>query len=146
LSEEVEERWLTYAELGVALGCTANAARMHAVRRGWSRRAPNMVGGPARVLVPDGALAQRPRATHRAAPFVAQANGSERVNVQAIEALCEQLAIANRRIDELLEEQRRLKAAHEAERRQLRAAHGEERREWLAKLTDRHPWWRRWFR
>jgi hypothetical protein len=47
-----------------------------------------------------------------------------------IEALREQLGIANRRIDE------------------LQAALGDERRRMIAILTDdrRRPWWRRWFR
>jgi hypothetical protein len=53
-------RWLSYQELGDVLGCTANAARMHAVRRKWPRRSPNKVGD---VLVPPGADLER-RATH----------------------------------------------------------------------------------
>jgi hypothetical protein len=55
----------------------------------------------------------------------------EQVQVRAIEALREQLAIANRRIDELMEE---------------RKQDAEERRRLMALLTDRRPWWRRWFR
>ena len=56
-------RWLSYQELGEVLGCTSNAARMHAVRRKWPRRSPNKVGDPAQVLVPPGADLE-PRATH----------------------------------------------------------------------------------
>ena len=55
----------------------------------------------------------------------------EQVQVRAIEALREQLAIANRRIDELMEERKR---------------DAEERRRLMALLTDRRPRWRRWFR
>jgi hypothetical protein len=49
---------------------------------------------------------------------------------QAVEALREQLGIANRRIDE------------------LQALLAEERRRLIAVLTDQRtrPWWRRWFR
>ena len=135
MSAQAEDRWLTYRELGEFLGCTPNAARMHAQRRGWQKCAPNRVGDPARVLVPENAFV-RPRATHDAAQCVAQPNGSEQmheqVQVRAIEALREQLAIANRRIDELMEERKR---------------DAEERRRLLALLTGpRQPWWRRWFR
>lgn len=41
-----------YHELGERLGITASAARMHARRRHWQRRAPNAIGGLAHVLVP----------------------------------------------------------------------------------------------
>jgi hypothetical protein len=134
MADQAEEQWLTYRELGALLGCTANAARMHAHRRGWPRRAPNRVGDPARVLVLESG-GVRERASHEAAQCVAQASGSvqalEQAHVRAIEALREQLAIANRRIDELFEERRR---------------EAEERRRLMALLTDRRPWWRRWFR
>jgi hypothetical protein len=45
--------WLSYRELAMMLGCTTNAARMHAVRRKWPRRASNRIGEPAHVLVPE---------------------------------------------------------------------------------------------
>jgi hypothetical protein len=67
---------MTYAELGERLGCSPNAARMHALRRGWQRRASNRIGQPARVLVPQGADV-RESATHDVAPFAARANGGE---------------------------------------------------------------------
>jgi hypothetical protein len=142
MSDSTEERWLTYRELGEVLRCTPNAARMHAHRRGWSRRAPNRVGDPARVLVPDTPVV-RDRATHVVAQRDAQPNGAVRPDVQAhvqvLEALREQLAIANARadraegrIDELLADRRR---------------EADERRKLLALLTGpRAPWWRRWFR
>jgi hypothetical protein len=76
------EHWLSYRELGTLLGCTANAARMHAVRRGWARRAPNRIGDCARVLVPP-EVAVRPCMTHDAAQFVTQPNGHEQANVRA---------------------------------------------------------------
>src|ERR671921_659499 len=71
MPEGHQERWLSYRELGAILGCTANAARMHAVRRGWARRAPNRIGDCARVLVPTDVVVQ-PRMTHDAAQFVTQ--------------------------------------------------------------------------
>ncbi len=46
------DRWMTYAELGDALGCSPAAARARAKRRGWRRQPGN--DGVARVLVPDG--------------------------------------------------------------------------------------------
>jgi hypothetical protein len=138
MREDVDETWLTYAELGALLGRTANAARMHAQRRGWERRAPNRVGDPARVKVPDGALV-RPGATHDVEQSDARTNDTEQAhnqvhdeaNVRAIESLREQLVIANKRIDELMADRRR---------------DADERRRLIALLTERGPWWRRWFR
>jgi hypothetical protein len=44
MPEADQERWLTYVELGRLLGISPTAARMHAKRRGWARRSPNMIG------------------------------------------------------------------------------------------------------
>src|SRR5262249_36777949 len=52
--------------LAEVLRCTPNAARMHAVRRGWPRSSPNRIGDSARVLVPEEAVVQA-RAMHEAA-------------------------------------------------------------------------------
>jgi hypothetical protein len=131
LSDE-HDRWLTYAEVGRLLGITPAAARMHVKRRGWQRRSPNAIGAHALVLVPDEVDVQ-PRAAAEQRTCVAQVvqppNGHDQGNVQAIssaiEALREQLAIANRRIDDLTEERRRLMAAL---------------------MGARLSWWRRWFR
>jgi hypothetical protein len=134
------ERWLTYRELGELLRCTPNAARMHAHRRRWPKRAANKVGDPARVLVPEDEVV-RTRAMHDAAPFVAQPNGHDAAHVQglvqAVEVLRDQLRIANQRIASL-------ELGATAERQQW----AEERRGLIAILTDqrRRPWWRRWFR
>ena len=46
------DQWMTYAELGSLMGCSAEAARARAVRRRWRRQAGN--DGTARVLVPSG--------------------------------------------------------------------------------------------
>jgi hypothetical protein len=81
----------------------------------------------------------RDRASHVAAPCVAEANGGMQAHVhpdvqahvQAIEALREQLTIAKRRIDELLADRRR---------------DADERRRLLDALTARRSWWRQWFR
>jgi hypothetical protein len=136
MSEDAAERWFTYRELGAHLGCTPNAARMHATRRGWLRRPANRPGDPVHVLVPQDVLVQTN--TPHASP---RPNGAEQTHassyvhglVQAVEALREQLMVANRRIDEFA-----------GERRQW----AEERRALIAILTDqrRRPWWRRWFR
>jgi hypothetical protein len=82
MPEGDQEHWLSYRELGTLLGCTANAARMHAVRRGWPRRAPNRIGDCARVLVPVD-IVVRPCMTHDAEQFVTQPNGYEQANVRA---------------------------------------------------------------
>ena len=86
-------RWLSYVELGELLGCTANAARMHAVRRKWPRRASNRIGGAAHVLVPEGAVV-RSSATHADAPCDVlvrpngrAASGAQSGTLQAIRAL-----------------------------------------------------------
>jgi hypothetical protein len=136
--ENDEDRWLTYVEVGRLLGISPAAARMHAKRRGWQRRSPNAIGAHAMVLVPAD-VAVRPRAAAEQRTFTArmehEPNGHDQANGQAIRAaiaaLVDQLAIANRRIDELTEERRR---------------DAEERRRLIAVLTDRRPWWRRWFR
>ena len=47
-------QWLTYAEAGVRLGVTPEAARRRAIRRNWARM-PAMTGRT-RVLVPDDRL------------------------------------------------------------------------------------------
>jgi hypothetical protein len=173
MSDQPEESWLTYRELGAQLGCTANAARMHAHRRGWPRRAPNKVGDPAHVLVP-GSLDVQSRATHDAALFVAQPNGFDRTHVealvQALDVLREQLTKADQRTDRAerhLEEERgrvdeerkrvdelrtsvtefqtALADAVAAERITAGVAAG--LRAELDRRQDwRAPWWRRWFR
>ena len=108
MAEADHERWLTYVELGELLGCTPTAARMHAKRRGWARRSPNMIGDRARVLVPDEA-AVRPRATDDQRVFVAQidegvnsGDHGDQANVQAfcaaITALSDALAAERERV------------------------------------------------
>jgi hypothetical protein len=73
MPEEDQGRWLSYQELGDVLGCTSNAARMHAVRRKWPRRASNTIGELARVRVPEDVVV-RPRATHAVEQCDAQCN------------------------------------------------------------------------
>ena len=53
MGEDDIGRSLTYREPGAALGVQPNAARMHAHRRGWPKRASNKVGEPTHVLVPE---------------------------------------------------------------------------------------------
>jgi hypothetical protein len=61
--EENQGRWLSYHELGEVLGCTPNAAGMHAMRRKWPCRASSRIGELARVLVPEDVV-MRPCAAH----------------------------------------------------------------------------------
>ena len=105
MSEAQNERWLTYVELGALLRCTPSAARMHARRHGWVRRTSNMIGEQTRVLVPSHAAVQR-RTDQRtfAAQMFDATNGQDQANSAAVAVLREQLAIANRLIDELTEE------------------------------------------
>jgi hypothetical protein len=85
------DRWLTYAEAGQLLGITPAAARMHAKRRGWPHRTPNMYGDRARVLVPPDASVQPrsaayPEHTTRVITHDQErANGPDQVNVRVIE-------------------------------------------------------------
>jgi hypothetical protein len=48
---------LTYAQIGARLGISADAARMLARRRGWTRQAPNRRGAPVFVVVQEDTLA-----------------------------------------------------------------------------------------
>jgi hypothetical protein len=142
MSDQPEESWLTYRELGAQLGCTANAARMHAHRRGWPRRAPNKVGDPAHVLVPGSLddvlreqLTKADQRTDRAERHLEEERG--RVDEE------------RKRVDELrtsvTEFQTALADAVAAERITAGVAAGlraelDRRQDWRA------PWWRRWFR
>jgi hypothetical protein len=148
MSEAHGEHWLTYAELGQLLGCTANAARVRAQRQGWPRRAPNMVGGRAMVLVPE-EVAVLGRATHievvcaeQPAEDVRGPNGPVHPHMQAlihaIDSLTEQLAIANARAE---------KAEAKDDAKDATIAHLHEQIAHLITLmTERRPWWRQWFR
>jgi hypothetical protein len=140
MPEADQERWLTYADLGAALGCSANAARMHAKRRGWARITPNAHGDRARVLVPDDAFVQ-PRAAFVPDRDQEQPHTDDQMNkrllAEAIASLREQLTVANER-------------ARRAEDRvdELLTVLTEERRRMIEILTGsaRPAWWRRWFR
>ena len=162
MSQSQNERWLTYVELGALLDCSASAARMHARRKGWTRRTANMIGEPTRVLVPgDAAVSAIQRRGDRRTP-VAQVlgvtNGQEEANSAAVAVLREQLAVANRRIDDLNEERQRdaderrrllallsdLADARAAAEISRNLAAGLQRE--LEILRNIRPWWRRWFR
>ena len=153
--ESDQEHWLTYAELGQLLGISSAAARMHAKRRGWPRRSPNMIGDRARVLVPADATVQPrsalfdERASHVITRDQGEPNELDQANVrlieQAITALSEALAAervrvtrAEQRIDELLTD---LTDARAAER--ISADSAAALRHELGLLRAR-PWWRRW--
>jgi hypothetical protein len=167
MSESQNERWLTYIELGALLRSTPSAARMHA------RRTSNMIGEQTRVLVPSNAAVQRrtDRQTFAAHMFDAT-NGQDQANSAAVAVLREQLAVANRRIDELTEE-RQAASRRIDDLNEERRGDAEERRRLLTLVTDLadaraaaeinrnlaaglqrelellravRPWWRRWLR
>jgi hypothetical protein len=89
--EPEEGRWLTYVEVGQLLGISPAAARMHAKRRGWVHRTPNMHGDRARVLVPIEASVQLRSASypehtaHVITHDQERTNGPDQVNVRAFE-------------------------------------------------------------
>jgi hypothetical protein len=95
MPDEDQGRWLSYQALGDLFGCTANAARMHAVRRNWPRRSPNRVGDCATVLVrldplPDRLRRRQPgpvvlgRQRQRPAPY--RGAGHSAVSARAVAA------------------------------------------------------------
>jgi hypothetical protein len=101
---DAEGRWLTYEELGQLIGRTPSGARMFATRRGWPKRSSNRIGERTTVLVPTEITEESSRAAHDAERKSGGvlANGTEERAIAraAIDALSEQLAIANRRLDE----------------------------------------------
>jgi hypothetical protein len=140
-------RRMTYVELAQARAISLASARRLARRHHWHRQVGN--DGVVRIAVPLGQVRTGPRTTPQnwaeppnlGGPGQAEAlsdgtdprtaesgPGTTDPLAQAIEALREQLGIANRRVDE------------------LQAALAEERRRLITILTDRRPWWRRWFR
>jgi hypothetical protein len=151
MPEGDQEHWLSYRELGAILGCTANAARMHAVRRGWPRRAPNRVGDCARVLVPPDVVVQ-PCMTHNAEQFVTQPNGHEQANVRTTFDAHGMLQAIRETVEALvtpLQEQIEAERAR-ADRERDRAEQAEQR---LAALLaqqrtvpPRRRWWFPWRR
>ena len=145
MSDLGEDRWLTFAELGAALGCSASAARSRAQRAGWPRRAANTVGGFTLVLVPENLdlSGKRPPPARRivsAGNGAALDNGAASPPAAALEAavaaLTEQLRAANERL-----------ASADRRADDLARALAEANRRFLDALTGpRIPWWRRWFR
>ena len=144
MPEGDQENWLSYRELGSILGCTANAARMHAVRRGWPRRAPNRIGDCARVLVPTDVVV-RPCITHDAEQFVTQPNGHEQAHVRATSDAHYVLKTIRETVDILvtpLREQLDAERAR-ADRERDRADQAEQRL--AAMLAQQRPFRRRWW-
>jgi hypothetical protein len=145
-------RRMSYVELAQARSISVASARRLARRHNWARQVGN--DGIVRVTVPLGQLRtgpgpnlEKPTETADFAglgqaqalsdgtdPRTAESGprtdpGTAYPLAQAVEALREQLGIANRRIDE------------------LQAALREERRRVIEiLLIDRRSWWRRWFR
>jgi hypothetical protein len=169
-----EERWLTYAEAGELLGISSEAARAIARRNHWPRRTPNRPGGFAQVQMPadrltvrtrpaltdgqmpvadghsvvtDGQVDRRPTVTNGADQPVTDPvtlRSAVRTLENAVDGLRDQLAVANRRLDEerqrLEEERTRTADAMTAERIAREEAAGlsaelDARKQW--------GWWRR---
>jgi hypothetical protein len=158
MTESDQERWLTYVELGRLLGVSSTAARMHAKRRGWPRRSPNMIGDHARVLVPDDAVVQR-RAANDQRVFVAQmydgANSGAEPDQAERAAICSAITALSEALG--AERERVIRAEQQIEqlRTELADTRGAERissdaaaalRHQLDLLLARRPWRRRWLR
>ena len=138
MDEDDTGRSLTYREPGAALGVQPNAARMHAHRRDWPKRASNKVGEPTHVLVPD-STAVRDRAMHADPHTKAnvqahiEAHGlSPELIERAVETLCDMVGWSSRRLEEL---EKRLADAVTAERSAANEAAG------LRAELDEHRGW-----
>lgn len=119
---DTQGRWLSYEELGQLIGRTPNGARMFAARRGWPKRSSNRIGERASVLVPTDLTASPPRAMHdvehKSPAALTNGTGERAMARAAIDALTEQLAIVNRRLDdERTCSARAIARADQAERR-----------------------------
>lgn len=152
--------WLTYREVGERLGISTAAARQLSRRRGWQRRTPNAYGVAAEILVPEGALDP---ALHPSADGIRTGNGTGNGAGAAYILLLAEVARERERAEraERLFDDERRRAEH-AELRgdelQLRLAEAiaveralrddlvQEHRRFIAHLSARAPWWRRWFR
>ena len=140
-------RRMTYAELAAVRGISPASAKRLAQRHRWGRQVGN--DGVTRVTAPLSALVNTASVAGDVIGDVAPAviPVTEPLD-RAVDALREQLGIANRRIDEL---QRRIDGLHTdlADARTAAMISGCEAavlRTRLELLTDRRPWWRRWFR
>ena len=152
-------RRMTYAELADARGISLPSARRLVLRHRWPRQRGN--DGIVRVTVPLTAFEKAaetagfrvtttdPTTSHATdtvtSPTVATTDPMTVIAIdtlsQAVEFLREDLGIANRRIDELL--------VALADARTTAMISGNEAaalRTRLALLSERRPWWRRWFR
>ena len=150
---DTESRWLTYEELGQIIGRTPSGARMFAARRGWPKRTSNRIGERTSVLVPTEIAEAPARAAHdKNGAMLANGSGERAMARAAIDALAEQLAITNRRLDEERTsgaraiERAALEIADVRQQRddaQRRADRAEQRVEELqAALAARRRWWR----
>jgi len=158
MADQPEERWVTYREAGQLLGISANAVRVRAQRARWPRRLPNMPGAPTLVRVPEEVRVRpsapavpRPsgeRAGHAPTGPDGREQAHERGLVQALDALRQQLEIANRqteaeraRVDQLL-----IDLADARTAAMITGCEAAALRSRLELMTERRPWWRRWFR
>jgi hypothetical protein len=148
---------MTYAELAAVRGISALSAERLVRRKHWPRQTGN--DGIVRVLVPL-TEAQKAGGNRRVSN-----TGQPRMSAPDIrdvirEVIREALAVSApddrediRTLQCVLDERDRTIAAHEETIRHLRGLLGderrrmaEERRQLLSMLTERRPWWRKWFR
>ena len=165
-------RRMTYAELAAVRGISALSAERLVRRHKWLRQTGNdgvvrvlvpltearKVGGNQRVSrpgrppltsaapVPDVRAVIREVIREISAAAPPDVRDDDRDDIRALEsanaALRETIAAHEATIRDL---RQRLDAAA-AERRQERQLEAEERRRLIALLSERRPWWRRWFR
>jgi hypothetical protein len=159
-------RGMTYAEIAVARGISADSAERLAERRGWPKQLAN--DGTVRVLVPPepaqpaSLRVQRRRQAGRAVGYTIEDSllVIREVIREAIQALTEQLDVANRRADAERERAERAQQRADDERaravqaehriQELQAALDEKSRALTAVLADlrssppgrRRRWWR----
>jgi hypothetical protein len=112
------ERWLTYQQLGDALGMTASAARQRALRFGWRKMPGN--DGKILVLLPEGVSVQ-PR-TRSPAKSPTQTPKQTPPNEDAASTLAEVIAAFQKVEDQMRVERDAARAEAAIERARAEAA------------------------
>ena len=155
--------WLTYAELGVRLGTSAEGARRRAMRGRWARMKGN--DGKARVCCPDDVLAElearRPDSSGDGRPDVGMVRPENQALITSLESHVATLKADVDRLEALLAGEREradaeaaksaevirasaAQFAHERERADRAIAAFESLAQRLEAIAEaRRPWWRR---